>query len=35
MMTVLSVLAVPLFFTYIVAGIVVIDDVINISRRSQ
>jgi len=35
MMTVLYVLAVPLFLTYIVAGIVVIDDVININKRLQ
>jgi len=34
MMTVLHILAIPLFLTYIVAGIVVIDDVINISRRN-
>jgi len=33
MMTILTVLAVPLFLTYIVAGIVVIDDVININKR--
>jgi len=35
MMTVLHILAVPLFLAYIVAGIAMIDDVINISRRSQ
>ena len=35
MMTILSVLAVPLFLTYILAGIVMIDDVINISERQK
>ena len=35
MMTMLHILAIPLFLTYIVVGIVVIDDVININKRSQ
>ena len=35
MTTVLTVLAVPLFLSYVIAGIAMIDDVINISRRSQ
>jgi len=35
MMTVLTVLAVPLFLSYVIAGIVMIDDVININKRLQ
>ena len=35
MTTVLTVLAVPLFLSYVIAGIVMIDDVININKRSR